>query len=259
MTTVLITGASSGIGKAFAELYAKKKHRIILASRSEAKLSSIARQLRDDYGAQAIPIPVDLAEGNGPVFLHERLLERGITIDVLINNAGIGSFGLLHEQDVRSELEMLRLNVHALSHLMMLFLPGMVKRGSGRILNVGSTTSFYACPLSANYAASKAFVLSLTESVANELQGTGVTVTALCPGATGTDFFRSAKMDGQKISDPSKLMSPQTVAEIGYTALMSGKTVIVPGFMNRLLTQAPRFFPRSFVTRITRSVIAQER
>ncbi|WP_350340529.1 SDR family NAD(P)-dependent oxidoreductase [Paenibacillus hexagrammi] len=133
-------------------------------------------------------IPVDLAQSAGPIFLHEQLKELGIVIDVLINNAGIGSFGLLHEQDVSSELEMLQLNVHSLSHLMMLFLPDMVRRGSGHILNIGSTTSFYPCPLSANYSASKAFVLSLTEAVANELQGTGVSVTALCPGPRKQTF-----------------------------------------------------------------------
>ncbi|RUS48865.1 SDR family oxidoreductase [Cohnella sp. AR92] len=258
MKTVLITGASSGIGKAFAELFAKKNYRIVLASRNEEKLSGIARQLRDNYAVSTILIPVDLAQSDGPILLHGQLMEMGIAIDVLVNNAGFGSFGLLHEQDVRSELEMLQLNVHSLSHLMMLFLPAMVSRGSGSILNVGSTTSFYACPLSANYSASKAFVLSLTEAVSNELQGTGVIVTALCPGATGTEFFRSAKMDGQKVSDPKTLMSPETVAEIGYKALMSKKTIVVPGFQNWLLTQAPRFFPRRFVTRITRSVLEQK-
>lgn len=258
MKTVLITGASSGIGKAFAELFAQKNDRVILASRNEEKLKRIARQLRDQYGVTALTIPVDLAQRAGPVLLHERLKELKIEIDVLINNAGIGSFGLLHEQDASAELEMLQVNVQSLSHLMMLFLPGMVQRESGYVLNVGSTTSFYACPLSANYSASKAFVLSLTEAVANELQGTGVTITALCPGATQTDFFRRSRMDGQKIADPKTLMRPQTVAEIGYAALMKKKTFVVPGLQNRLLTQAPRFFPRKFVTRITRSVLERK-
>lgn len=258
MKTVLITGASSGIGKAFAELFARENYRVILASRSEEKLNGIARQLRDNFGTTTSTIPVDLAQNGGPALLYERLREQDIQIDVLVNNAGIGSFGPLHEQDIRSELEMLQLNVQSLSHLMMLFLPDMIARGSGRILNVGSTTSFYACPLSANYSASKAFVLSLTEAVANELQGTGVSVTALCPGATGTEFFRSARMDGQKVADPKALMSPSKVAEIGYKALMNEKTFVVPGIQNWLLTQAPRFFPRKFVTRITRSVLEQK-
>ncbi len=258
MKTVLITGASSGIGKAFAELFAKKHYRIVLASRNEEKLNRISRQLREAYGVSTVSIPVDLAQNAGPVQLYEQLKEQGITIDILINNAGMGSYGLLHQQDVHSELEMLQLNVHSLSHLMMLFLPDMVEHGSGSILNVGSTTSFYACPLSANYSASKAFVLSLTEAVANELQGTGVSVTALCPGATETEFFRSARMEGQKVADPKALMSPQAVAAIGYKAMMNNKTFVVPGFQNWLLTQAPRFFPRKFVTRITRSVLEQK-
>lgn len=258
MKTVLITGASSGIGKAFAELFAKQNYRIILASRNEEKLDRIARQLKESYGVSTLTIPVDLAQHSGPVLLHERLQELGIQIDVLINNAGIGSFGPLHEMDVSSELEMLQLNVHSLSHLMMLFLPAMVQRGSGQVLNVGSTTSFYPCPLSANYSASKAFVLSLTEAVANELQGTGVTVTALCPGPTGTEFFRTSKMDRQKVANPKGLMSPQAVAEIGYKALMGKKTFVVPGFQNWILTQVPRLFPRKFVTRVTRSVLEQK-
>ncbi|CAH1198832.1 hypothetical protein PAECIP111893_01124 [Paenibacillus plantiphilus] len=256
MATVLITGASSGIGKAFAELFAKQNYRIILASRSESKLSHLATELQRQHGVQTLTTPVDLAQSDGPRLLHERL--QGQSIDILINNAGIGSFGFLHELDVQSEQEMLQLNVQSLSQLLMLFLPEMVRRGSGRILNVGSTTSFYACPLSANYSASKAFVLSLTEAVANELQGTGVTVTALCPGATGTEFFRKAKMDGQKVSDPKALMSPDKVAQIGYTALMRGKVFVVPGVQNWLLTQAPRLFPRKFVTRITRSVLERK-
>ncbi|WP_127589051.1 SDR family NAD(P)-dependent oxidoreductase [Paenibacillus koleovorans] len=256
MATVLITGASSGIGKAFAELFAKQNYRIILASRSESKLSHLATELQRKHGVQTLTIPVDLAQRDSAQWLYDQL--QGQSVDVLINNAGVGSYGFLHQMDVRSEQEMLQLNVQSLSQLLMLFLPEMVRRGSGRILNVGSTTSFYACPLSANYSASKAFVLSLTEAVANELQGTGVTITALCPGATGTEFFRKAKMDEQKVSDPKALMSPDKVAQIGYTALMQGKVFVVPGMQNWILTQAPRLFPRKFVTRITRSVLEQK-
>lgn len=257
MPTVLITGASSGIGKAFTELFAKLGYRIILASRDESKLSQVAADMQQRYGVQTLTIAVNLAQHDGARLLYERL--RGEPIDVLINNAGSGSFGFLHELDDRSEQEMLQLNVQSLSQLLMLVLPDMVKRGSGRILNVGSTTSFYACPLSANYSASKAFVLSLTESVANELQGTGVSITALCPGATETAFFYTAKMDGQKVADPKALMSPDKVAQIGYKALMRGQVVVVPGMQNWLLTQAPRLFPRRFVTHITRSVLERKR
>lgn len=257
MATVLITGASSGIGRAFAELFAKQNDRVILVSRNESKLNDLANELHKKYGVQTLTIPVDLAQSDGAQQLHAQLQNQ--PIDVLINNAGIGSFGFLHELDVQSEQEMLQLNVQTLSSLLMLFLPDMVRRGSGRILNVGSTTSFYPCPLSANYSASKAFVLSLTEAVANELQGTGVTITALCPGATGTAFFRNAKMEGQKVSDPKSLMSPEKVAQIGYNALMRGKVVVVPGLQNWLLAQAPRLFSRKFVTRITRSVLEQTR
>lgn len=253
--TVLITGASSGIGRAFAELFAKEGYRVVLASRSEEKLNDIADDLYNRYGTKAMVVPVDLAQSNGARSLYDKLEQDAIDIDVLVNNAGIGSYGFLHQQNVQSELDMLQLNVHSLSHLMMLFLPGMIARGSGRILNIGSTTSFYACPLSANYSASKAFVLSLTESVANEVRGTGVSVTALCPGATATDFFRKAKMDNQKVSEAGALMDAAKVAQIGYKALIRGKVFVVPGMQNWLLTQAPRLFPRRLITRITRSVL----
>lgn len=253
--TVLITGASSGIGKSFAEIFAKEGYRVVLAARNEEKLNELAGDLQSRFGTTTLVVPVDLARSGGASELYDSIARSEIVIDVLINNAGIGSYGFLHEQDARTELEMLQLNVHSLSHLMMLFLPGMVARRSGRILNIGSTTSFYACPLSANYSASKAFVLSLTEAVAGEVRGTGVSVTALCPGATATDFFRKAKMDKQKVSAAGALMDAAKVARIGYEALMKGKTFVVPGMQNWLLAQAPRLFPRSMVTRITRSVL----
>lgn len=253
----MITGASSGIGKAFAEIFAKEHYRLILASRNEKKLNDIARQLHERYRTETIVVPVDLSQASGPQQLFDAVAQRDIEIDVLVNNAGIGSFGPLHELTIQSELEMIQLNVHSLSHLMMLFLPGMVARNSGRILNVGSTTSFYACPLSANYAASKAFVLYLSEAVSSELKGTGVGVTALCPGATGTEFFRMAKMDKQKVSDAKALMDAKKVAQIGFDALMKGKPFVIPGLQNWLLAQAPRFFPRRFVTKITRNVLEQ--
>ncbi|NQX60317.1 SDR family NAD(P)-dependent oxidoreductase [Paenibacillus qinlingensis] len=258
MKTALITGASSGIGREFAEIFAKEGYQVILASRNEEKLKAIAQSLRQHYPTTTIVIPVDLAQSNGPQLLYDALKKEAIEIDVLINNAGIGSYGFLHEQNIQTELEMIQLNVHSLSHLMMLFLQDMVKRNTGRILNVGSTTSFYACPLSANYSASKAFVLHLTEAVANELKGTGVSVTALCPGATGTEFFRNAKMEKQKVAKDNAVMDAKKVAEIGFQALNKRKTFVVPGFLNWLLAQAPRLFPRRIVTNITRNVLEQK-
>ncbi|MEW9699393.1 SDR family NAD(P)-dependent oxidoreductase [Paenibacillus sp. SI8] len=257
MKTVLITGASSGIGREFARIFAKENYRVVLASRNEEKLIELSRDLEKQYRAETLIIPVDLAQSSGPERLYRELKNRSIDVDVLINNAGIGSFGALHEQDVKSELALIQLNVNSLSHLMMLFLPDMVKRKNGKILNVGSTTSFYPCPLSANYSASKAFVLYLSEAANNELKGTGVSVTALCPGATGTEFFRSANMDRQKVAKTDALMNPEQVAMIGYKALMRKKAYVVPGFQNWLLIQAPRIFPRHMVTNITRKVLEQ--
>ncbi|MFD0586539.1 SDR family NAD(P)-dependent oxidoreductase [Paenibacillus sp. GCM10027627] len=257
MKTALITGASGGIGRAFTDIFANEGYQVVLASRNESKLLEVEQQLKERYGASTLSVPVDLAHSSGPQQLFEAVKRRGIEVDVLVNNAGIGSFGYLHQQNPALELNMLQLNVTSLSHLMMLFLPDMIKRKNGHILNIGSTTSFYPCPLSANYSASKAFVLSLTEAAANELQGTGVQVTALCPGATSTAFFKSAQMDRQKVSDPDAVMDPAKVARIGFDALMGGKTVVVPGIQNWLFTQAPRFFPRKLVTSITRRVLEQ--
>ncbi|WP_127534535.1 SDR family NAD(P)-dependent oxidoreductase [Paenibacillus kobensis] len=255
--TVLITGASSGIGSSFAQLFAQQGYQLILASRSENKLNELSQSLHERYQTKSIVIPVDLAKPDGPPILYERVKSYTGTLDVLINNAGVGSYGFLHEQNITAELEMLQLNIQSVTHLMMLVLPDMIRRRSGRILNLGSTTSFYPCPLSANYSASKSYVLSLTEAVANELSGTGVSVTALCPGGTGTSFFRTAGMDKQKVASTASLMSPEKVAQAGYDALMKGTTVVVPGKQNWLLTQAPRLFPRKMITRITRGVLEQ--
>ncbi|WP_173275359.1 SDR family oxidoreductase [Paenibacillus sp. NEAU-GSW1] len=257
MKTVLITGASSGIGKEFAEIFASEGYQVILASRSEEKLNEVASYLLESYRTETVIIPVDLAQYDGARLLYEEVKRRSLEVDVLINNAGIGSYGFLHKLDVQSELDMLQLNVHSLSHLMMLFLRDMVARNNGYILNVGSTTSFYACPLSANYSASKAFVLSLTEAVANELAGTGVSVTALCPGGTGTAFFQKAKMDKQRVAKPKSLMQANKVARVGYNALMQRKTFVIPGLQNWLLAQAPRIFPRKLTTSVTRKVLEQ--
>ncbi len=255
MKTVLITGASSGIGKEFATIFAKEKYRIILASRNEQKMKKTAQHLKQTYQVETHYVAVDLAKSNGPELLYNHVKENNLEVDVLVNNAGKGSFGPLHELDIQTELDMIQLNVHSLSHLMMLFLKDMVKRDSGRILNIGSTTSFYPCPLSANYSASKAFVLYLTEAVAAELQGTHVSVTALCPGATTTEFFQHAKMNNQRVSKKEDTMDPAKVAEIGFQALMKGKTYVVPGYQNWMLAQSPRLFPRNTVTKITRSVL----
>ncbi|UOQ48839.1 SDR family oxidoreductase [Gracilibacillus caseinilyticus] len=259
MNTVLITGGSSGIGYEFAKLFAQKQYRIILASRNEEKLQESVNYLQQTYVVDTYFITVDLATSNGPDMLYNHLKERSIEIDVLINNAGRGSYGMLHEQSIKSELDMVQLNVHAVSHLMMLFLKDMVDKDSGRILNIGSTTSFYPCPLSANYSASKAFVLYLTEAVATELEGTNVSVTALCPGATTTDFFKNAKMDKQKVSTTEETMDPQKVAAIGFKAMMKRKKYVIPGFQNWLLSHSPRLFPRSTVTSITRRVLEKKK
>ncbi len=177
-------------------------------------------------------------------------------MDVLVNNAGFASYGLFHELDMNKELELVQLNVKTLVHLTRLFLPGMEKRGRGRVLNVASTAAFQPGPLMANYYASKAYVLSFSEALANEMEGTGVTVTCLCPGPTRTGFQDRAAMQESKLVQGG-LMDSMAVAKQGYAGLMAGQTIVVPGLQNWIGTLLPRFVPRKLATQLVRNL--QER
>jgi hypothetical protein len=173
-------------------------------------------------------------------------------IDVLVNNAGFGVFGKFAEKSLAEELNMMQLNMTALVALTRLYLPAMISAQSGKIMNVASTAAFQPGPLMAIYYATKAFVLSFSEAIANELEGTGITVTALCPGPTATDFFKRAQLQNSGLVKGRKIMDARTVAETGYRALMAGKTVVIPGIGNKLLAQSIRFSPRSMVTKVVR-------
>jgi short-subunit dehydrogenase len=176
-----------------------------------------------------------------------------VRVDVLVNNAGFGSYGLFAEGDERAQIEMLHVNVVALTHLTKLFLPGMIAHGSGRVLNVASTAAFQPGPLMAVYYATKAYVLSFSEAISNELAGTNVTVTALCPGPTETNFVAAAGMEKSKLFE-ANVMDARTVALAGYRGMREGKTIVIPGFRNNLMARAVGFAPRSLVTKIVRRV-----
>ncbi len=252
--TALITGASSGIGLELTKLFAEDGYDLYLVARRKKTLDDLANQLGKQYGVSIKVIALDLAEPDAPHRIATALEKESEALDVLVNNAGFGTYGLFSELDTAREIELLQVNIVALTHLTRLFLPGMVKRKSGRILNLASTASFQPGPFMATYCASKAYVLSFSEALANELKGTGVSVTALCPGATKTEFQAAAKMESSRLVRNS-MMDAKTVAEIGYHAMLKGKPIIVTGVGNVLLSEMHRFFPRNLITHVARKVL----
>lgn len=255
--TALITGASSGIGYELAKIFANRGYDLVLIARNKQKLSRVADEFQEKFGTLARIIVEDLSIPNAPTKIFQQLQQDAIAIDVLVNNAGFAAYGFFWETDLDAELQMMQVNMVALTHLTKLFLKEMVARGQGKILNIASTAAFQPGPLMAVYYATKAYVLSFSEALANELQGTGVTVTALCPGPTESGFQARANMERSKLVSGKRIMDAKTVAEIGYRGLMNNQTVVVPGLKNKLLTLSVRFTPRNLVTKIVRSM--QER
>ena len=252
--TALITGASGGIGYELGKLFAAGGYDLVLVARSEQKLNELAADFCEAHGVKATVLAKDLSDPAAPDEIFSALQAQSITVDVLVNNAGYGTYGPFAEIEPAQELNMLQLNIVALTHLTKLFLPGMIERGFGRILNVGSTGSFAPCPTMAAYCATKAYVLSLSEALSEEVRGTGVSVTALCPGVTYTGFQARANVEHARMVK-SGGMSAEQVAEIGYRALMRGKSVVVPGIQNRLMAILSRITPHALVVRFSRSLM----
>lgn len=245
----LITGASSGIGLEFARICAREGHDLVLVARNRKRLEEIAAEL----GAAGVKVQVVAADLGSPDAPQQIEREAG-NIDILVNNAGLGVYGKFAETPLAEDVNLMRVNMESLVVLTKLFLPAMIQAGSGRILNVASTAAFQPGPLMALYYASKAFVLSFSEAIANELHGTGVTVTVLCPGPTLTDFQRRAKMEDSNLVKRLGAMDAASVAEAGYRGLMGGKTLVIPGVRNRMLAESVRFAPRKLVTNIARKM-----
>jgi uncharacterized protein len=254
--TALITGASGGIGLELAREFAKDGYNLVLVARSKEKLESIATDLAKQYNISATVIAKDLSKATAPDELYNELKTQGIGIDALVNNAGFGNYGKFADNALDKELQAMQLNMVALTHLSKLFVTDMVTRKRGKILNVASTAAFQPGPLMAVYYATKAYVLSFSEAIANELEGTGVTVTVLCPGPTESGFQERAAMQESKLVQ-SGLMKSADVAAQGYQATKRGQTVVIPGFMNQMLTLTPRLLPRKMVTSTVRRM--QER
>jgi hypothetical protein len=251
-----VTGASGGIGLALAERFAAGGHDVVLVARNGPRLTEVGRELEDRYGIRSTVFPADLADPEAPRVLAQAVREGGLAIDFLVNNAGFGLRGAFAETDIRRELEMIQVNITALTHLTRLFLPAMLENRRGGILNVSSTAGFAPGPGMAVYSASKAYVLSFSEALAAELEGSGVNVTALCPGSTRTRFAATAGMESSRLFRSGNVMEAGPVARAGYEGLMRGTPVVITGLSNRLLVQSMRVSPRRVVTRIAKALIA---
>ena len=253
--TVLVTGASSGIGLELARCFAADGCRLVLVARKGIALESLAAELRKAHKIQAQVFTADLAQPETPSRLLGHLQAAGIKVDVLVNNAGFGAQGKFAELPLDRQLDMVQVNVTAVMHLTHLLLPGMIERRRGGLLNVASTAAFQPGPGMAVYYATKAFVLSFTEALAEELAGTGLTVTALCPGPTSTNFGAAA--GGRFRPIPGKVaMSAESVARLGHRAFRSGRVVAVTGLRNQLPALAVRLTPRAWVRKITKRLNA---
>ena len=251
--TVLITGASSGIGLELAKLFARDHYQLVLVARSREALEKLATDLKTNFGASAMIVVVDLSLPQAVEEVASFIDQKHIAIDVLVNNAGFGDFGYFKDTDWAKEEQMMRLNMIALTHLTKIFVRKMVARGQGKILNVASAAGFLPGPLMAVYYATKAYVLHFSEAVANELKGTGVSMTILCPGPTASGFQQMAGLEESGMVRGKKLPTSASVAKSGYRALQKGRTIVITGLKNKcmieLLRITPRFFVRNYVRR----------
>ena len=251
--TALITGASSGIGLELARIHAERGGDLVLVARRRERLHDIKRELESGHGITVSVIARDLSHPDAIDEIGNDAVAHGIVIDYLINNAGFGGYGLFHERDWDSDKTMIALNITALTALTRRFLPGMIERGRGRILNVSSMAGFVPGPYQAVYYATKAYVLSFSQAIAHEAAGTGVTVTALCPGSTATEFARAGNLEDVRAF--RNTATARSVARAGYRAMLKGKPVVVPGLLNRLAIQLIRVLPRRVVISASRKTM----
>ena len=253
--TALITGASNGIGLELAKIHASRGGDLVLVARNKAKLDELKVALENQFKVSVYTIGKDLSAINSAQEVYEETSKQNIQINYLINNAGFGDFGMFSETNWDKELQMINLNITTLTLFTKLYLQDMVKRGSGKILNVASTASFQPGPTMAVYCATKAYVLSFTEAVSNEVSDKGITITALCPGATETGFQAAGAMEESNLFKGKKLPSAKNVAEYGYTSMIKGKTVAIHGFMNYIMSNSIRFIPRAMVLKVSRKML----
>lgn len=251
--TALVTGASGGIGLELARIFAAHGHNVIIVARSKDKLQQLQTELKGK-NVDVHLFVADLSNMQEVEALHAFVKQHNLQVDYLVNNAGFGEFGMFYETDWNKEAMMIDLNVKSLTYMTKLFLKDMLQRKQGRIMNVASTAAFVPGPTMAVYYATKAFVLSFSEAIANELENTGITVTALCPGATESGFQKAASLEESKLVKGKKLPTSAEVAQYGYDAIMNGTVVAIHGMKNKLLATSIRFTPRALVRKIVRSL-----
>ena len=255
--TALVTGAASGLGLELSLLLAKDSYNLILIDIDQINLKLAKEQIEKDNKVNISLLVKDLSQPNIAIEIFREL--KGEPIDILVNNAGFGLFGSFSETDWERENDMLQLHIMTTTHLTKLLLKGMVVRGSGKILNMSSLAAFQPGPLMSLYYASKAYILSFSEAIANELKGTGVTVTVLCPGQTDTSFQSVVSESSSENKIGFNIASPKSVALYGYRAMLKGKTVAVPGKINKFLANLHRFVTRGMATKIIRNIQEKNR
>ena len=242
----LVTGASSGIGRDLARLHAARGHNVVITARRDDRLRELADELTAAHGVEVLPIPADLADDDARAHLLDTITQRSIEIDVLINNAGFGVIGPLTDTAPERHRALIDVNITALTELTRAILPGMIERRRGHILNVASVAGFVPGPFQSTYYASKAYVVSFNEALVEELRGTGVTATCLCPGVTATEFASAAGASSDHAYGPSAATS-MGVAEAGYAAMLAGRSLVVPGWKNRAIVALTRILPRATI------------
>jgi uncharacterized protein len=254
MKNALVTGATSGIGYEMSKILAKEGFNLVLVARNAEQLESLAKELSNTYAIKASFIVIDLSNPTAPTEIVAELQTKAEKIDILVNNAGFIEYGAFSDTNLDKELQMIQVNLVSLTHLTKLLLPAMLKQKWGKILNVASIGAYVPGPFNAVYCATKAYVLSFSEAIAEELKGTNVTVTALCPGATKTKFAQKANIEEVKLFQGS-VMQAKEVAEIGFLALMDGKRIVVPGFINKFAVFIINFIPRHMVALIAKTMM----
>jgi len=250
----LITGATSGIGYEMSLLCAQKGHNLVLTGRNTVVLQKMKEELSARYSVSVKTIVADLSLPDSAIEIYRQVKDNKIDIDILINNAGFGNFGPFSESDWAMEIKMMHVNIISLTHLTKLILQDMLKRNEGKICNIASTAGFRPGPLMAVYFATKAYVLSFSEAIAEEVRGTGVSVTTLCPGATKTNFTKTAGLDDSQFLQLKTMALPEDVAAYGYKHLMHGDGVVIHGVFNRILLFVQRFIPRKLVSFVSRII-----
>lgn len=252
LKTALITGASRGIGLELAKVFAKNNCNLVISARSSDKLHDLKTELEKQHNICVHVIVKDLSLPNSAKEIFDEIKGKSIEIEYLVNNAGFGKYGMLHQSDSNIETAMINVNIMSLTILTKLFLKEMVNKRSGKILNLSSIAAFQPGPLMAVYFASKAYVLSFSEAVNNESKDFGVTCTALCPGPTRSGFLKNANLEKSRLFKGGNVALAGDVANFGYKAMMHSKPVAIFGFMNYILANASRFFTRNVVVIITR-------